>query len=207
MKEGGYMLSGQQGRSSYYLMYLFMTGLFLGILFVNIRHDVWIKDDGLLNAVMIKQLQNSELDGNYLFGYIVKHRVFTILTVGLIASTIIGLPVICGYVCYLGVSAGCILSIAVVRYGIRGLLFMAASIFPQGFLLIPGYIFLFIWSMDCNRRLYGKYNIPEERYFVGKQFVLQKGIKLLGILILIIIGCVIESYVNPQIIHFVIKIF
>lgn len=84
---------------------------------------------------------------------------------------------------------------------------MAASIFPQGFLLIPGYIFLFIWSMDCNRRLYGKYNIPEERYFAGKQFVLQKGIKLLGILILIITGCVVESYVNPKIIHFVIKIF
>lgn len=201
------MISRQSGRSSYYLLYLFMTGLFLGILFVNIRHDVWIKEDGLLNAVMMKQLQSSEPDGNYLFGYIAKHRVFTILTVGMLASTVIGLPVICGYVCYLGISAGCILSIAVVRYGIRGLFFMAASIFPQGFLLIPGYILLFIWSMDCNRRLYGKYNIPEERYFVGKQLVLKKGIKLLGILIVIILGCVIESYVNPKILRFVIKIF
>lgn len=201
------MLSGQQSKGSYYLLYLFLTGLFLGILFVNIRHDVWIKDDGLLNAVMIKQLQNSVLDGNYLFGYIVKHRVFAILTVGLLASTIIGLPVICGYVCYLGVSAGCILSIAVARYGIRGLFFMAASILPQGIVLIPGYILLFIWSMDCNRRLYGKFNMPDERYFAGKQFLIKKVIKLLGILIIIISGCAIESYVNPKILHYVIKIF
>lgn len=201
------MISGQQGKSSYYLLYLFMIGLFLGILFVNVRHDVWINDDGLLNAVMMKQLQNSELDGSYLFGYIVKHRIFVILTVGLLASTVIGLPIIYGYVCYLGVSAGCILSIAVIRYGIRGLFFMAASIFPQGLVLIPGYIFLFIWSIDCNKRLYGKYGVPEERYFAGKQFVLKKGIKLLGILLIIILGCVIESYVNPKILHLIIKIF
>lgn len=201
------MLFAQRDRNSYYLLYLFMTGLFLGILLVNIRHDVWIKDDGLLNAVMMKRLQSSELNGNYLFGYIVKHRVFAILTIGILASTVIGLPAICGYVCYLGVSAGCILSVAVVRYGIRGLLFMAASIFPQGLVLIPGYVFLFIWSIDCNRRLYGKFNMPEERYLAGRQFVLKKGMKLLGILIIIVSGCAIESYVNPKILTYVIKIF
>lgn len=201
------MLFAQRDRNSYYLLYLFMTGLFLGILLVNIRHDVWINEDGLLNAVMMKRLQSSELNGNYLFGYIVKHRIFAILTLGILASTVIGLPVICGYVCYLGVSAGCILSVAVVRYGIRGLLFMAASIFPQGLVLIPGYVFLFIWSIDCNRRLYGKFNMPEERYLAGRQFVLKKGMKLLGILIIIVSGCAIESYVNPKILSYVIKIF
>lgn len=201
------MLFAQRDRNSYYLLYLFMTGLFLGVLLVNIRHDVWINEDGLLNAVMMKRLQSSELNGNYLFGYIVKHRIFAILTLGILASTVIGLPVICGYVCYLGVSAGCILSVAVVRYGIRGLLFMAASIFPQGLVLIPGYVFLFIWSIDCNRRLYGKFNMPEERYLAGRQFVLKKGMKLLGILLIIVSGCAIESYVNPKILTYVIKIF
>ena len=58
------MITRQMNKSGYYLLYLFMTGLFLGILLVNIRHDVWVKEDGLLNAAMIKQLQNSEFDGN-----------------------------------------------------------------------------------------------------------------------------------------------
>ena len=57
------MMIRQGNRNGYYLLYLFMTGLFLGILLVNIRHDIWISEDGLLNTAMIRQLQNSEFDG------------------------------------------------------------------------------------------------------------------------------------------------
>ena len=201
------MLLKQTNRAGYYLLYLFMLGLFLGIVFVNIKHDVWIKDDGLLSSAMMKQLQSSEPDGSYLFGYIVKHRVSVILIVSMLASTIIGLPIVCAYVCYLGVSAGCMLSVAVIRYGVRGLFFMAAAIFPQGFLLIPAYFLLFIWSLDCNRSLYGRVDGLDGRYFVGKQFILSRGIQLLGIIVLVVMGCVVESYVNNQIVHFVLKFF
>ena len=201
------MLLKQTNKAGYYLLYLFMLGLFLGIVFVNIKHDVWIKDDGLLSSAMMKQLQSSEPEGSYLFGYIVKHRVSVILIVSMLASTIIGLPIVCAYVCYLGVSAGCMLSVAVIRYGVRGLFFMAAAIFPQGFLLIPAYFLLFVWSLDCNRSLYGRVDGLEGRYFVGKQFILSRGIRLLGIIILVIMGCVVESYVNTQIVHFVLRFF
>lgn len=200
------MVSRQMNKGGYYLLYLFMTGLFLGIILVNIRHDVWVKEDGLLNTAMLKQLQSSELDGGYLFGYIVKHRVSTILILCVLASTMIGLPIVCGYVCYLGASAGCILSIAVIRYGIRGLFFMAASVFPQAILLVPGYFLLFQWGMECNRSLYGKMDGLEGRYLIGKQFVLKKGARLAGILFLIIIGCMVESYVNPKIVHYILTI-
>ncbi len=201
------MMTRQGNRNGYYLLYLFMTGLFLGILLVNIRHDVWMKEDGLLNAAMIRQLRNSEFDGNYLFGCIVRSRISTILVIGMLASTMIGLPIVCGYVCYLGASAGCILSIAVIRYGVRGLFFMAAGIFPQGLLLIPGYFLLFQWGIDCNRSLYGRIDGLEGRYLVGRQFLMAKGVKLLGILFIILFGCVLESYVNPEVLQYVLKIF
>ncbi len=201
------MLLKQTNKAGYYLLYLFMLGLFLGIVFVNIKHDVWIKEDGLLSSAMMKQLQSSEPDGSYLFAYIVKHRVSVILIVSMLASTIIGLPIVCAYVCYLGVSAGCMLSVAVIRYGVRGLFFMAAAIFPQGFLLVPAYFLLFIWSLDCNRSLYGRVDGLEGRYFVGRQFILSRGIRLLGIIVLVIMGCVVESYVNTQIVHFVLRFF
>ncbi len=200
------MVSRQMNKGGYYLLYLFMTGLFLGIILVNIRHDVWMDEDGLLNTAMMKQLQSSELDGSYLFGYILKHRVSTILILCVLASTMIGFPIVCGYVCYLGASAGCILSIAVIRYGVRGLFFMAASVFPQALLLVPGYFLLFQWGMECNRSLYGKTDGFEGRYLIGKQFILKKVISLAGILFLIILGCMIESYVNPQIVHYILTI-
>ena len=47
----------------------------------------------------------------------------------------------------------------------------------------------------------------EGRYFVGKQFILSRGIRLLGIIVLVIMGCVVESYVNTQIVHFVLRFF
>ncbi len=196
----------QMNKSGYYLLYLFMTGLFLGILFVNMKYEIWMQEDGLLNVAMLKKLQGSELDGGYLLGYIMKHRVFTILIIGMLASTMIGLPIVCGYVCYLGISAGCILSIAVIRYGVRGLFFMAASVLPQALLLIPGYFLLFRWGIDCNRKLYGKSDGLEGRYLLGSQFILKKGIGLAGILLIVVLGCILESYVNPKVVHFILKI-
>ena len=119
-------------KNCYYVIYLFMIGLFLGILIVNLGYDTWIGESSLLGANMIARLKNSILDGSVLFSYIMKHRLFTVCMLALLATTMIGLPAVCAYICYTGLSAGCLLSVSVIRYGIRGLLLMAAGIMPQG---------------------------------------------------------------------------
>ena len=43
----------------YYLIYLFLAGLFLGIVIVNIGHDTWITENGILNPDMLKQVGGS----------------------------------------------------------------------------------------------------------------------------------------------------
>lgn len=83
---------------------------------------------------------------------------------------------------------------------------MAASILPQGLFLVPGYFMLLSWGIDCHRCLYGKIDGMEGRYLVGKQFLLKKGIRLAGILLVILAGCLLESYVNPKIVHFILTI-
>ena len=194
-------------KNGYYIIYLFTIGLFLGILIVNLGYDTWITDGSLLGTDMISRLKNSAPDGGGLFGYIVRHRLFTVCMLGLLATTIIGLPVVCGYICYSGLAAGCLLSVAVIRYGIRGILLMAAGILPQGFLLIPAYTALFIWAVSVNRMLYSKnpYKEPYMRY--SKQTYIKKGMQMAGIMAVVIIGCLLESYVNPKMLHFILKIF
>lgn len=115
------------------MVYLFMIGLFIGILVVNVGHDTWIVDSNLLGTEMILRLKNSIPEGEGLFGYVLKHRMFTLCMLALLSTTMVGLPVICVYICYMGLSAGCLLSVAVIRYGIRGLLFVAAGLLPQAF--------------------------------------------------------------------------
>ena len=194
-------------KSCYYVIYLFTIGLFLGILIVNLGYDTWIKDGSLLGADMIVRLKNSVPDGNGLFGYIIKHRLFTVCMLGILATTIIGLPAVCGYICYAGLSAGCLLSVAVIRYGIRGLLLMAAGILPQGILLIPAYMALFVWAVSVNRMLYSKK--PYKEYYIrySRQVYIKKGLQIMGIAAVVIIGCLLESYVNPKLLHLILKIF
>lgn len=194
-------------KNSYYVVYLFMIGLFLGILIVNLGYDAWIVNGGLLGTDMIARLKNSMPDGGGLFGYTMKHRMFTVCMLGLLSTTIIGLPAVCGYICYSGVAAGCLLSVAVIRYGIRGLLLIAVGILPQGILLIPAYIALFVWSVSVNRMLYSRNPYKEHYMRYSRQIYIQKGLQMAGIIAVVIIGCLLESYVNPKMLHFILKIF
>ena len=194
-------------KNCYYVIYLFMIGLFLGILIVNLGYDTWIGESSLLGANMIARLKNSILDGSVLFSYIMKHRLFTVCMLALLATTMIGLPAVCAYICYTGLSAGCLLSVSVIRYGIRGLLLMAAGIMPQGLMLIPAYAAMFVWAVEVNRMLYSKSPYRECYVRYSKQIYLKKGAQMIGIMIVVIIGCLLESYVTPKILHFVLKIF
>lgn len=194
-------------KNCYYVIYLFMIGLFLGILIVNVGYDTWIREGSLLGTDMIARLKNSTPDGGGLFGYIVKHRLFTVCMLGVLSTTMIGLPAVCGYICYVGLSAGCLLSVAVIRYGIRGLLLIAAGVLPQGILLIPAYIALFVWAVSVNRMLYSKNPYKEAYIRYSKQIYLKKGLQIIGIAAVVIIGCLLESYVNPKVLHFILKIF
>lgn len=194
-------------RNGYYVVYLFTIGLFLGILIVNIGYDTWIGKGSLLGTDMIVRLKDSIPDGNGLFVYVLKHRLFAVCMLGLLATTMLGLPVVCGYVCYMGLSAGCLLSVAVIRYGIRGLLLMAAGIFPQGIFLIPGYAALFIWAIGVNRMLYFHGASREYHIGYGRQAYLKRGLQMVGIIIVVMTGCLLESYVNPKILQFVLRIF
>ena len=194
-------------KNGYHMVYLFMIGFFMGILFVNLGYDTWIRNGSLLGAEMMNRLKNSRPAGDGLVGYILRHRLFTGCLLCLVSTTLIGMPFLCAYICYIGLSAGCLLSVAVVRYGIRGLLFMAAVLFPQALLLVPAYILLFFWAADVNRKLYAPRTQLEgyERY--SSRFYLRKSAQVIGIMAVVIMGCLLESYVNPSILHFVLKIF
>lgn len=194
-------------KNGYYMIYLFMIGLFIGILVVNVGHDTWIIGSDLLGTEMILRLRNSVPEAEGLFGYILKHRMFTLCMLALLSTTMIGLPVICVYICYMGLSAGCLLSVAVIRYGIRGLMFVAAGLLPQVFFLIPAYIGFFIWAISLNRTLYAPKTYLEgyERY--SRQFYVKKVTQAVLVAAVVIIGCLLESYVNPKILHFILKIF
>ncbi len=193
--------------NGYHMAYLFLIGFFIGILIVNLGHEAWIENGSLLGTDMMSRLQSSRPQGAGMVTYILRHRLSVVCMLSLISTTMIGLPILCAYICYTGLAAGCLLSVAVIRYGIRGLLFMAAALFPQAFLLIPAYAGLFLWTVSLNRTLYAsRTNLAAYERF-SSRFYLEKCAQIVGIVLVVIMGCLLESYVNPNILHFVLKIF
>jgi stage II sporulation protein M len=189
------------------MLYLFVLGLFVGILVVNVGHDMWVSNSSLLESEMLAKIEASTPESGSLFLYILKHRLFTLCMLSLLATTVFGISVMCCYICYMGLAAGCLLSVASARYGIKGLVLITAGIFPQGIFFIPGYIALCLWVYGVNRRLYAKNTFQGDPDRYSRQFYLKKGLQMLGILILFLAGCLIESYVNPKILHLALKIF
>lgn len=194
-------------KNGYHMTYLFMIGFFMGILIVNLCHETWISNGDLLGTEMMSRLKSSRPDGESMVGYILRHRLSTVGILGLVSTTIVGMPALCIYICYTGLAAGCLLSVAVIRYGLRGLLFVAGALFPQGFFLIPAYIGLFLWAANVNQTLYARGTQLEGYERFSRHFYLKKCVQMAGIATVVIIGCLLESYVNPSILHFVLKIF
>ncbi len=50
-------------KNGYYMAYLFMIGLFIGILLVNLGHETWIRNGSLLGAEMMNRLKSSRPAG------------------------------------------------------------------------------------------------------------------------------------------------
>ena len=88
-----------------------------------------------------------------------------------------------------------------------GAVFDGGGHLSAGILLIPGYAALFLWAVGVNRMLYA-HGMGREYYGgYGRQSYLKKGMQMAGIIAVIIVGCILESYVNPKMLQFVLKIF
>lgn len=189
-------------------MYLFLTGLILGILIVNIGQHHWMTEEGLLNPEMVDKMKRSMPDGGSLFPYIFRSRILCVGILLLLSFTVLGIFAVGGYLIYAGFSAGCLLSVAAIRYGVRGIALVAAGVMPQGIFLIPGFLLLFGWGADSYQLLHG-YRGMVNMYLKGDTRTLwvRKGLQLGVILLLILSGCLLESYVNPKAMQMILKIF
>ena len=137
------------------------------------------------------------------FLYLVKKRCGILLLLGILSLAIAGKYLLQGFLMLLGCSMGSMLSVLIVRYGLRGMLLFFGFVFPQDLLYIPA---LFGWVMlltDWNERVFGKTNIywkkGTERQSMWKRMLFWGGVTIIGLLL--------ECYVNLFFVKCVLKIF
>lgn len=205
----GQCVMNKMGKGSVYIFwfYLFLGSFLLGVLIMNMADEILLSENGIFSQASVSRLKYIEVDSGRFFGYVLKHRMGEGALLLLLSTT--GLGIISVYACIIwqGILTGMTITTAIIRYGIRGLLLLLGGMFPHQLLLIPAQIMLLGWCYEnCTRgHFQEKYSPP---YYKGRrQQYIRQAIGLVWIIMVIIIGCILESYVNPILISDLVKIF
>lgn len=184
---------------------IFTAGIVAGIFFMNLGKSILLENTGLLDEYTLYDMKYMTVDSSALFYYVVKQRLGSVLVLAVLATTYLGLVVCGGFVLWYGLCTGAFLATAVIRYGIKGILLVLVGIFPQYLIYVPAVMGMLVWCRKLYRAIY------LDRSFTAEwtnSFGLPKCLlQLAGILCVLVVGCVLESFLNPLFVQALLKIF
>ncbi len=184
---------------------IFLAGFLAGILMMNVWKSILLENTGLLDEYTLYHMKYMTVDSSALFYYVLRLRLKTVFTLAILATTYLGLVVCAGASFWYGLSAGAFLSAVMMRYGIKGLLFAFTGVFPQYLLYIPAMVALLLWCEMLNRNIYFRSSLDTGDE--GGIMLPKRLLKLAVILVIVILGCLLESFVNPGMMSGLLKIF
>lgn len=197
----------QQGRL---FVGLAIAGFLLGLMLMNMGQKVLLENTGLLSEYTLYEMKYSEISSNAFFWYVLRKRVGAVLIMALLSTTWLGLVASYTYSAWLGISFGMLLMAAIIRYGLKGILLIVVGVFPQGIIYLPACFFLISWCRElCNiiyfpSKMSGETGTDE----AGKNYIMRrKAFQFLSLVVVVIIGCFFESYVNPKLLLNLLQIF
>lgn len=183
----------------------FSAGLFVGMLIMNFGKSFLLENTGLLDEYTLYHMKYMTVDNSALFYYVLRGRLGRVLVLAILSTTYLGMLMCIGTVCWYGMCAGAFLAAAVIRYGLKGILLVFAGIFPQYLVYIPAMITLLHWCRNVYRMIYidRTFGTEAEKNRCLPRYMLQ----LVGILIVMIVGAALESFLNPYFMFGLLKIF
>ena len=168
--------------SNLYLVSLVATMLFLLVQ----KNDMLNRIDFFSEAHLKEVKYQLEQPSRSLFVLIVQ-RLKCIATMFVLSTTSVGSIYVYSCVIWFGISSGFLVTIVMMRYGLNGILLLTAGLFPHYLIYVPAIILTMILSKE-KRNVSGK--------FVS-QFIV--------ITFAVVIGCALESYINPEIVAKILK--
>lgn len=188
------------------LLPLFLAGVVLGVMIMNLGKGMLLENTGLLDEYTLYHMKYMTVSGNVLFWYILGQRLKEAVFLTVMAVTGLGLAAVCGMCGWYGMAVGMFLSASVLRYGIKGILLALTGLFPQYLLYIPAVVLLLVSCEKMCRRLHfrGSGNMtggPGRRNLSGLW------LRFPAAILLMVLGCILEAYVNPHFLFILLKRF
>jgi len=163
------------------VLLFFLTGFVLGVFYITLLgHSE--NSNMLMSSYFFSKYKYMEYSSMDLLIYILRSRFTSLLFLWLMGLTVIGSGIVLLFGLWAGFSFGLIVTMAVLKLGIAGILLCVISMVPQYIIYFPAYAFgvLRIYELGQKKKVSGAY--------VAVLFIV-------GFLILI--GGILESYVNP----------
>lgn len=181
------------------------VGAFLGMLIVNISSETILKQSHFLDADFLIQLKIMNLDKGQLFIYYFRQRMGVALALGVVSTTYLGGLAGIIFLLWFGGSIGIFFAMALLRYGVKGILLFAAGIFPHYLFYVPAFGMLLYWGRRVCKEMYAKKHLNSSNIIEAmKESKVMFAAVAMG---LILIGVYAEAFWNIPIIQGLLKIF
>lgn len=186
---------------------VFFLGIIVGIILIFLCRNRLQTDIYLLNEEWVLYMQTGQVNSKSLFVYILFKRLKEMGLLVLLSTTVVGIVCIYGYTGLLGMGTGILLAVSCLRYGAKGLLLMLSAAFPQMLVYLPVFLYIFHLCYLLCVKLYFPHKDFWKSNSSTKVFLFKNILYILIAIAVVIIGILLESYVNPKIFFSFIKNF
>ncbi|MCI9417051.1 MAG: stage II sporulation protein M [Eubacterium sp.] len=180
---------------------LFFLVFLSGVICANILGVVSGRELGAMNEYFINRYMYANIQGKELFPFLFYKRIPEFLMLLVLSIGIYGTFIIDAYICYLGFSVGFLSVIAIMNYGVKGILLIFGFFLPQWIFYAP---MLVLWRYELrNFKRARKEYVPTEQ---KRRRRIKFAITMLLAGIMILIGLFMESYWNPLFLQNMIRV-
>lgn len=164
------------------LLAFFMPGFLFGILYVNLIMKKYTAEPGIFSDYFLKQYQSVEIVAQEYLWYLIRIRFIPFFVLLGLGFTKLRKVSAIAFVVWTGFSGGMLLSMAVLGMGIKGSILCIVGILPQFLLYVPAYMVVIWYSYTYPKNQWN----TQKTIFVG---------------LTMIVGMVLETYVNPMLVQ------
>lgn len=166
------------GESKRYFVLFFTLGFLAGILYANLLSKDYIASLGIFNDYFLEQYTQTEVDAEQYFWYVLKLRAMPVIVLGALGCTRIRKGAAAAFLLWTGFSGGIMLTAAVMKMGVKGIILCLIGLTPQFIFYVAAFLIL-LWFL---------FSYPQTRWNLSKT-------TMFGLLM--IIGIILECYINP----------
>lgn len=180
-----------------WIIALSVLGFVIGTLTIALRQENWLIHEGILNQEFICNIESISIDKRALFFLCLGRRIRAFFLLLLLSFSSVNIFMNCVFFLINGFYTGSILELFAIRYGMQGIGMYFTMVFPQGICYALGFGILGCWCLN-QEKIQG--NVQNKK--IGKLKNIRSGKVLIMSFFMILIGIILESYINPKIFFF-----